>query len=169
MNQKYIPGLRAIKTAFAVFLCFLLSLLLNRSDPFFASIAAIICMQQTYNQTFYIGVHRFIGTIIGGVCGYLMLEIGQFNSIFGQSWTNTILAPLCILLVIYICNVFNFKASVSIAGIVLLSILSRPDMSANNTLMYVIDRVIDTSLGIIIAMLVNRYMFPKKTKQIHEP
>ena len=52
MNLGYKLGLRAIKTAISVFLCLLIAYILNRTDTLFASIAAIICLQPTYNKTF---------------------------------------------------------------------------------------------------------------------
>ena len=51
MNLGYKLGLRAIKTAISVFLCLLIAYILNRTDTLFASIAAIICLQPTYNKT----------------------------------------------------------------------------------------------------------------------
>lgn len=162
MNQKYKIGLRALKTAIAVFLCILISVIFNRSDVFFASIAAVICMQQTCSQTYIAGLHRLIGTIIGGGVGLVFLLIMKY--IPYREYIPLIFAPLCVLAVIYVCNVTEYKNPVVIGCIVALSVvLQHSELNAyNNTFMYVINRVIDTSIGIFIAMLVNRFLFRKK-------
>lgn len=164
MNQKYKLGLRALKTAIAVFLCLLIAIIFNRSDMFFASIAAVICMQQTYDQTYSIGIHRLIGTTIGGAIGLGALLIMKYSPY--KEYLDIILAPLCILVVIYICNVVEYKNSVVIGCIVTLSvILQHATLNAyTNTFLYVINRVIDTCIGIIIAMLVNKFLFRKKSE-----
>ncbi|MDQ5983157.1 MAG: hypothetical protein RUMPE_00155 [Eubacteriales bacterium SKADARSKE-1] len=163
MNQKYKLGLRALKTAISVLLCLLIAIIFHRSDMFFASIAAIICMQQTYDQTYSAGIHRLIGTIIGGAIGLASLLIIKYTPY--NEYSDLIFAPLCILSVIYICNVIEYKNSVVIGCIVALSvILQHSELNAyTNTFMYVINRVIDTSIGIIIAMLVNKFLFRKKS------
>lgn len=163
MLTEYRLGLRAVKTAIAVFLCLLLSLLLNRSDQLFSSIAAIICMQKTYGETFKEGLHRLIGTILGGIVGYIAIILTQFFNY--KEIINMFLSPICILIVIYICNVIKKTDSVVIGCIVVLSVITPMDLTITDKLMYVSDRVLDTSAGIIIAMFVNRYIFPCEVKE----
>lgn len=164
MNQKYRLGLRAIKTSVAVFVCMVISNILHRPDDFFAGIAAIICMQQTYDETFKTGLHRFIGTAIGGVTGYVILEIVERIPFYSKD-ANVFIIPLCLLIVIYFCNLINYQGSVVIGSIVLISVLSMYDRGVNSALIYVVDRVLDTTMGIIIAMIVNRFFLPKKSKR----
>lgn len=163
MNPGYKLGLRAVKTAISVFLCLLIAYIFNRTDTLFASIAAIICLQPTYNKTFSSGLQRLVGTLIGGVVGYLIL-LTVYRLPFKEIAT-LLIAPIAILIVIYICNVINQPASVSISCIVVLSVVMWPDGNISDTLMYVINRVLDTSMGIIIAMLVNRFTFTKHAIQ----
>ena len=158
--NKYKVGFRAIKTTVAVAICIVLSLVLRRHDKFFASIAAIICMRKTNLETSAAGFGRLIGTIIGGVIGLLVLLITQIFP--HKELINLLLSPLCVLLVIYICNVFGRKSSVEIGTIVILSILmSHSETAYTNTFMYVINRVLDTSMGVLVAMFVNKFMFRK--------
>lgn len=161
LNGGYKIGFRAIKTAIAVFLCLVISFLLKKEDAFFSSIAAIICMQQTNDETFKAGLHRLVGTTLGGIIGYVVLEIISSLPVY-YDVLNIFLIPACVLLVIYLCNAINKKSSVGIGCIVLVSILSDLDRSTQDTLLYVINRVIDTSIGIVIAMLVNRFLFTKE-------
>ena len=69
INTDYKIGLRAIKTAIAVFVCAVISMFLNHQDVFCACIASVICMEQTYEETVITGINRFIGTVIGGFIG----------------------------------------------------------------------------------------------------
>ena len=163
MNLGYKLGLRAIKTAISVFLCLLIAYILNRTDTLFASIAAIICLQPTYNKTFSSGLQRLVGTLIGGVVGYLIL-LTIYKLPF-KEFTTLLVAPIAILIVIYICNLISQPASVSISCIVVLSVVMWPDGNISDTLMYVINRVLDTSMGIVVAMLVNRFTFTKHNIQ----
>lgn len=159
MNKNYKLGLRAIKTAISVFLCLLIAFIFNRTDTLFASIAAIICLQPTYNETFNSGLQRLVGTLIGGVVGYLILlaiyklPFKEINTLF--------VAPIAILTVIYVCNVVNQPSSVSISCIVVLSVVMWPNGNISDSFLYVVNRVLDTSMGIVVAMLVNRFTFVK--------
>ncbi len=146
-----------MKTAAAVFFCALISTLFNREDIFCSSIAAIICMERTYKRTVETGMNRFIGTIIGGIMGYIALEISECVPYF--KFVRILLLPFCILIVIYICNVINKKSAVSIGCVVVLVIVSRLGNPMSSTFLYVILRVMDTLIGTVVAMLVNRFTF----------
>ena len=159
MNKKYKLGLRAIKTAISVFLCLLIAFIFNRTDTLFASIAAIICLLPTYNETFNSGLQRRVGTLIGGVVGYLIL-LAIYKLPFKEI-TTLFVAPIAILTVIYICNVINQPSSVSISCIVVLSVVMWPNGNISDSFLYVVNRVLDTSMGIVVAMLVNRFTFVK--------
>ncbi len=157
MNPQYKLGLRAIKTAIAVFLCLLLSFIFKRTDNLFACIAAIICLQPTHHKTVNSGLERLVGTLIGGIVGYLLLLM-VYKLPFKEITTLSV-APFSILLVIYICNLIGLPASVVISCIVVLSVLTWPDGNINESFMYVVNRVLDTSMGIVVAMFVNKFMF----------
>ncbi len=158
-NGKYKIGLRAVKTAIAVSICAFISMIFGREDVFCGAIATIICMQPTYNRTLKTGIDRLIGTLIGGVIGYCALELSGY--IPNYEWMRLFVIPFCMLLVIYICNIIEQKESVSIGCIVALVIVSRLGDDMGNSFMYVVYRVTDTIIGIVVAMFVNRYMFRK--------
>jgi len=152
-------GFRNIKTALVVFLCLLIALVFKRENPFYSSIAAVVCMQQTYEQTFKLGINRVIGTFIGGVFGFMLLKLSDFIPYYHQ-YIRVVIIPLFIIALIYICNVINKKQAVSICCIVFLSIVANANRDVSDAFMYVLDRVIDTSIGIVLAMLVNRFIAP---------
>ena len=163
INTHYKLGGRAIKTALSVSLCIFISFVFGREDAFFASIAAMICMQQTYDKTFKVGLNRFIGTLLGGIIGYAVLEIICLFPYY-SNLLDMFIAPLCILVMIYICNTTNRKESIIIGCIVLVSIVASPEKKPNDSLLYVVNRVIDTTIGIIVAMAINFFGLPNKNK-----
>ena len=79
------PGMRNIKTAVAVVICFLLFLPFwsqaspagegMQIGPFYACITAVICMQSSVEQSVRQGVSRVIGTLMGGALGLLVLVL----------------------------------------------------------------------------------------------
>ncbi len=163
MNLKYNIGLRAVKTAIAIFGCFLIGVLFHRESVFYSSIAAVMCMQTTHEKTFEMGFNRFVGTVIGGACGFLILQY-TMKLQNAYNWLYVFMIPVCILILIYICNVLNKKNSVAICCIVFLSIVTNYSRNIPDTFLYVINRVIDTSIGIAIAILINRFIFPRYEK-----
>ncbi len=161
INKDYKIGLRAIKTSVAVAICALIStMFFHHEDVFCACIASVICMEQTCEQTIETGINRFIGTMAGGIIGYLGLECACALPYY--EWVRIIFLPICIICVVYICNLINKKQAVSIGCVVVIVILSRSGANTNSTLTYVIQRVIDTLLGILVATVINKYMFAKK-------
>ena len=159
INKEYKLGLRAVKTAIAVAICAFLSMFFNHEDIFCACIASVICIEQTYAQTWDTGINRIIGTLIGGTVGYIALE--SICSFPTYEWIRVVLLPLCILVVVYTCNVINRKQAVSISCVVIIVILSRSGPSTSSTLNYVIQRVLDTLLGVFVAMIINKFAFIK--------
>lgn len=154
-------GMRNIKTATSVFLCLLFFEIINRKDPVFACVAAIICMQPTVDNSWDKGMQRVIGTIIGGLLSILFIIID--NNLIDAAYF--FLIPLGIILLIEICVVINKKDAVIISCVVYLSIMLTQRYEGNY-LIYTYNRVIDTSIGIIFALLVNRYLImPKFIKE----
>ena len=145
-------GLRNIKTAISVFICITIFSLLNRQDPFFACIATVICMKESVYNSYIIGKYRMIGTIFGGVLGFLLI------SIFSN---NAIVAALGISLIIYLCNSFGKQDSIVISCVVFLAVMT--NLKGVESYIYAMDRIIDTFIGIIIAILVNRALGPNET------
>jgi len=148
---QVLPGMRTLKTALAVLICIVIWRIWNDSMPFFASIAAVITMQNSIENSVKVGIDRFIGTLVGAFVGGLLV------------WTlpiNSITLSLGIILVIHVTTVIKKGGSAAIASIVFLAItINIGDKSINN---YILMRVIETTLGIGIAVLVNTLIKPPK-------
>ena len=154
-------GMRNIKTTLSVFICLLLFEFINRENSIFACIAAVICMQNTVVDSMEKGIARVMGTIVGGFVGAVVLFI--VNTFFNNDILIFII-PLGIMVLIQVCVAINMKQSVVICCVVYLSIMITKNHD-EGYLLYTINRVLDTSVGILIALLVNKYVdIPEKIK-----
>lgn len=155
MKKLDIPslGYRNIKTALSVLIC----LIIFSYDPFFAAISAVICMQSTVENTLKTGINRIIGTLVGGVLGIVFLYLSRIINI---SLVTSIITAIGVSFVIYICNLIKKPSSCGISSIVLIAIMIAPPTS--NPIIYATTRVVQTTLGIVVALLVNKYINPPK-------
>ncbi|MGL5822024.1 MAG: FUSC family protein [Sarcina sp.] len=162
MNIGKLPkvGARNLKTALAILLSILVLKVLHFESPFYACIAAVICMSDSYENSVKMGKNRMIGTIIGGLFGTLATIILSKYNVF---WLKTLLIFVFIIAVIYICTLLKKPGSVSIACIVLLANLLL-DRNYSNYI-YTLSRIVETFIGIIIAVAINAYIFPPKKKE----
>ncbi|QZY54159.1 FUSC family protein [Crassaminicella profunda] len=147
--MKFKIGMRNIKTALAVSLCVLISELLKLEYPFYAAIAAIISMGNSITNSFKVGKNRMMGTSVGAFIGLMFASI-QPN--------NVLLCGLGIIVVIYICNLLKWNKSITIAGIVFMAIMVNLD--GQSPIRYSVNRIIDTFIGISVALVVNYLFFP---------
>ncbi|WP_035289370.1 aromatic acid exporter family protein [Clostridium sp. KNHs214] len=142
-------GMRTIKTALSVFLCIVTLKLLNMHYPFYACIAAVISMQSSVSDSFITGKNRMIGTSVGALIGLVFALVHPENSI---------LTGIGIIAVIYFCNLLNKKSSITIACIVFLAIMT--NMKGQIPFIYSVTRLLETFIGIAIAVLVNYLISP---------
>lgn len=149
-------GMRNIKTTLSVFLCLLLFDIINRENSIYACVAAVICMQNTIVDSLEKGVSRVLGTIVGGLVGIFVLFVVSEIFIVNEDMMIFII-PLGIILLIEICVMIDQKQAVVISCVVYLSILISKNRDGGYVL-YTVNRVLDTSVGIIIALLVNKYV-----------
>jgi uncharacterized membrane protein YgaE (UPF0421/DUF939 family) len=142
-------GMRNIKTAIAVFICVIVSKIFRFEYPFYVAIAAVIAMQSSVADSFKAGKNRMLGTFIGALIGLFMALIKPGNAF---------LIGIGIVIVIYLCNLLKWKDSISIACIVFAAIML--NLKEENPWLYSLNRLIDTFVGIGIAVLVNYFILP---------
>lgn len=147
-------GMRNIKTAVAVMISILISKLLNMEYPFYTAIASIISMQSSVEASFTAGRNRMLGTFIGALIGFMLSSIMP---------GNIILIGVGIIAVIYICNIFNWEQSTSIACVVFCAIMM--NLKGGSPFFYSINRLSDTFIGIIVAVGVNYFIAPPKSNK----
>lgn len=150
-------GMRTIKTSIAVTISTSLAYFFGLNSPFFVGIAAIIAMQGNLVDSYRMGRDRILGTILGAAVGLL----GSFISI-----GNPLIIGLGTIIVIYLCNRLGWSKSITIATVVFISIIM--NVERGQELSYSLNRVLDTLIGIIVAVIVNFVISPPLTKdKIH--
>lgn len=161
--DKYRIGLRNIKTALAVLLCLLISLIFPSISPLNAGIAAIVCMQPTPGKTIETGINRFIGTMIGGVFGYVLIVLSTIIPRY-DDYLFVLAIPTLMTLCISTCVWLKKYDSVIICCVVYLIIALEVGDNTGNAINYVAMRILDTIIGIGLATLINKFIFPYKGK-----
>ena len=137
-------GMRIIKTALAVILTVYLATWLNLASPFFAAMAALITMQGNLVDSFSMARYRILGTVLGALIGVASAYVAH---------GNPIVLGLGIALIIFSCNKLRWNKAIAIATIVFASIMLGYE---ETTFIYdSLHRVIDTSVGIAVAVTVN--------------
>lgn len=157
---QYFPkiGMRNIKTAIAVLVCLVVSERIDGIAPFYACIAAVMSMKEDYTGSWTYGKQRLAGTLVGGILGIFILLIEEY---LFSGRGEMIFLPISIILSIYLSNLLFKKDSVSISCIVLLAVTLNHNGDAEKYI-YAATRIIETFIGVIAALLVNRYVFPIK-------
>lgn len=143
-------GLRTVKTGIAVALGLLAVQLLNLESPFFVTIAALIGMQPTVTDSWKVGRNRILGTVAGTIFGLLTALIlpGHF-----------LLAGIGVIILILFMNRVGIPEGIIISCVVFISIFM---VTQEDVVAYALSRLLDTVIGISIALLVNYFVFPPK-------
>ena len=86
MERKFVLppiGMRIIKSAVAILLCYLVSFLRGNSGiVFYSQLAALWCIQVYVENSWKNALQRFIGTIIGALYGLIYLLIRKWTGSF---------------------------------------------------------------------------------------
>ena len=152
------PGMRNIKTGIGVMICVLIGYFHIVDNTFFAAAACIVCMQTTVKSSLTVGLNRLKGTFIGGLIGFIFVLIRP---------GDPILSCLGVIITIYICNILKINNSITVACIVYCAIhLGIKDASP---IAYSISRTLDTSVGVVVGVAVNYYIYrPNYLKSIYK-
>lgn len=93
MNSKVI-----IRATISVFICCLLYEIfdIGTGIPFYAGIAAVICVQSEIRSTVRVGLNRTVGTLIGGLTGMAILYLTRYYFITSRPILRYALITACI-------------------------------------------------------------------------
>lgn len=158
-------GMRTVKTAVAVFACFLVFLpfwsyvpsgpedLLQQVYPINACIAAIICMQGSVEESVSQGLYRVIGTVLGGAVGLVCLLL---SNLIGRPLATGVLLGLGTVVTLWFCKLIKRPEACAMGCVVLCSILLTYDGA--NGYFYIPFRILENFVGILVAVAVNRVL-----------
>lgn len=157
-------GLRTFKTALAVMLCILLFHYTDRGSPMIAAIAAVFSLRQDLNTTVSFGRSRIIGNSLGG---FLALVYYYVISFFHHNfYFELFLLPLLVIGVIVFSDGINNNAGIiSAIATLLLIALSIPE---GESILYALNRILDTFIGTLIALGLNVAFLPKSDEKERE-
>lgn len=143
------PLLQVVKTSIAAIASWLLcNLLLGQPFPIFAAIAALLVVQPSVNQSLTKGVERSIGVVAGVALAYGM------GLLFGNSSWIVLAVIVISLLIAWALKLGPGSTNqIPISAMLVLSIGAQtPDYAAN--------RIIETIIGAVVALLVNVAIVP---------
>lgn len=156
-------GLRIIKTSIAAFLCFVLSYFRGIYNPFYSVISAILCMQKDIRISKDVSINRIIGTLIGGIYGLLILLAFNYLPLDIHKLIEYFISSLALIPLIFITVKIKRPDATELACVVFLSIvISYRGDTANSALLYAVNRMIDTTIGIMVSLFVNWIPFLNK-------
>lgn len=165
--RRFLPGWRTIKTAVAVMISFAVFLPwwdyslaqpggpLQDLGPFYACIAAVICMQTSVQASVAQGLSRLLGTLLGGLTG---LAAVLLNNRLPGPVASMVLFGLFVSLTIWLCSLLRQPGACSIAAIVCCAVMFSHSGGAMDALFYTIARMLETTVGILVAVAVNRIL-----------
>ena len=98
-----------IRATLAVFVCCLLYEFfdIGTGIPFYAGIAAVICLQSEIKSTVRVGLNRTVGTLFGGFTGMGILYLTHNYYILSRPILRYALITLCIIPLMYIANIIR--------------------------------------------------------------
>lgn len=148
---KVLPhiGLRTVKTAVAVALALLIADLRGSPAPIFAAIGAIVAMNRTLGDAVQSCLTQFAGILLGAGFGAVFVNLFEGARYFGVA--------LGIVGLILLCVELKLQFAVPLACIVFVSICLSP---ADGAFLYGLNRLLDTSIGLGVALVVNIVLKP---------
>lgn len=155
-------GMRIIKSSIAVFICLsLYPLLGHHGVPFYAAIAAILCMQPDVSNSYRVALNRTVGTLIGGVYGIVVLILLRTFMPPSLEILRYLVLSLSMIPLMYLTVVLKKNTATYITCVVFLSIT----VSHSDELLpyaFGISRIVETLIGIFVSLLVNNFHIPRR-------
>ncbi|MEG2658142.1 MAG: aromatic acid exporter family protein, partial [Clostridiales bacterium] len=162
--KKHLPliGMRIFKSAIAVFICLSLNILRGSNGlPFYSAIATVLCMQPYVGNSLKVALNRVWGTIIGAIFGCVILLI-EINLIpHTPIIIHYLVVSFTVIPIIYTTVVLGKKEASYIACVAFLSV-TVTTMVGTSPFFFAAERVVDTIIGISVALVVNAWHIPRR-------
>ncbi len=156
-------GMRMVKTAMAVAVCFFIYFLRGEEGvPVFSTIAAIICMQPYAENSIQVAVNRIIGTLLGAACALFVLHLIAYIP-WEYRLLRYMVISFAVIPVMYITVLLKRTGAAALAGIVLLCVCF--SNVGYTPLEGAINRSVETIIGILVSLGVNSLHLPRKRTQ----
>lgn len=162
-----IPGQRIVRSALAVACCFAIYYIRGQQGiPFYSALAVLQCIQPYTDSTKNMGKKRTTGTLIGAFWGLVMLLIliavsGGRMEDMQVSILQYLLISVFTGVVLYSTVLLDCTNSSYFSCVVFLSITVN-HITDENPFLFVLNRVVDTMIGVVLAILINKVHMPRK-------
>lgn len=159
-------GGRTLKTVVAVFLCLLTGIVRKSDTAFYAAIAAVLCVQRTSEDSFREAFNREVATVIGGICGMLVLVFER------NIYCVTYEVLRCLLLSVLLIPIINLSVLIkqekgTFLMCVVFLCITVTHGNDGNPLAFGMARIIDTTVGIVIALVINQFSLCRSKEPSH--
>lgn len=155
-------GMRIVKTVLAVFVCSILGWLRGET-AFFSMIAAVLCMQKSAEKTLTTSFNRVIGTAVGGAYGVIVLFLETQFRLQRILPLFYLIVSLMLIPVILTATGIKKPSVAAFACVVFLS-TTVYHVGDSDPYTYALNRMLDTVIGIVVALIVNLAMPGPKMK-----
>lgn len=163
-EHHHIPviGKRIVKSAIAVFICLAINLFRDSQGiPFYSAIATILCMQPYVGNSFRVALDRICGTLIGAFYGCIILLAELRFFVKEPILLHYFIVACAVVLVLYTTVLIKQKNASYIACVAFLSVTITTTVDISPFL-FAFERIMDTFIGIAVALLVNVFKIPRK-------
>ena len=148
-------GMRMVKTVVAVYICAVIGCVFAEEASVISMIAAVVCMQNTTENSIRKAADRVLGTVMGAMYGVLVRYFGIWLGI-----SNKLLA-------------YYFMMSITLIPLLLSTlVIKKPSISSFACTLFLtvavghvanpveasIERIVETVIGIVVALLVNKIL-----------
>lgn len=158
-------GMRIIKSAIGVFLCFVIYLMRGRQGtPFYSALAVLWCVQPQVTDSVKNALQRTIGTGIGALFGLLVIQLEIYGITLGDGVLHYLMISGSIIPIIYVTVLLKQKNASYFACVVYLSIVVN-HIGDTNPFLFVADRSVDTMIGILVGLAINLTYIPGKIRK----
>ena len=159
-----VVGQRIMRSVIAVALCFVVYIARGRTGiPFYTALAVVQCIQPYQESSWKVAKKRIIGTFTGAFWGMLVIfiQIYALGGMIEGTMPGYLIIAFFTGVVIYSTVLFKVKESAYFSCVVFLSIVVM-HMGDESPVLFVFNRILDTMIGIAIAMAVNNVHLPRK-------
>lgn len=160
-------GMRMVKTSLSVFVCTVIGWLRD-SDPFYAMLAALMCMENSIDGTLTKSFDRILGTIVGGFYGIVLILLKVRVCLPSTGLLYYFITSVTLIPIIITVTALRRPdcAKFSCAMFLVLTVRHIDD---SDVLVYTINRLLDTLIGIVVTFAINISAFSPPRKQDRPP
>lgn len=147
-------GMRTIKSGIAVIVSILISHLLNLPNSFFVAYTSMLVMETAVITSYKIARIRIAGTFFGAMLGTVFTYFLPGNAL---------ITGIGVVIIIYVFDLLAWNKALTLSGIVFLSTMLT--LGDKSPLEYGFSRLFETFLGIVIALVINFFVYPPKPQK----